>query len=238
MKRYVEVYWTPWFVHLDNKTVDHSLNLLFQDPEPLVTWAHRLKKHAAYLKCPSVLDSMKNCFVITSPFDLKITVNRQTNQVTTDRFGQNFFDAYIMPRPHQSAPDGTFLLTLPPHLMFYSDESLVMQVSDLPIITSQSTKNVKLIVGQFDIGQWTRPVEWAVELVEGDEILMRKGDPLFIVRFNTLNNVPVKLVRVDVTDALKQKIVACAGVKKYIKNLKLHQLYALAKSYLQMGKDK
>lgn len=237
MKRYVEVFWTPWYVKGGlNSALTSPLHLLTQEPKPLVTWVCEQRANSFYLKCPAVIESMKNCFVVTAPFDLNIKFDLQNYAVYTDRFGQDFFETYVNLR---NKPDGyPALISLPPAFLFYAKESVKVQVDDLPIITSDSSKNTKMIPGEYDIGKWVRPLDWTFEFTGVDYINVKMGDPLFTVRFKTKNDLPVKLIRVEPTANLINKVVACTAVKGYVQGLSLKTLYELAKNYLGVKTNK
>lgn len=239
MKRYVEVYWCPFFV--DNvKDVEQfiALELLMQEPKPVINKLFVERKDAKYLECPAVTDSLKNVFVVEAPFDLVYTLDKETGAAKTDRFGQNFFEKFTLLRSHQTRPEYPALITLPPRFLCYSKEQVIAQVMDVPVLQSETARNTKIIPGQYDISKWVRSLDWSFELSVGDTVTMRKGDPLFAVKFNTLGNVPVKLVRVKNSEELVQTVRACVNVKAFSPNLKLQTLYNLAKDFLSVRKPK
>jgi hypothetical protein len=123
-------------------------------------------------------------------------------------------------------------MTLPPAYLFYAKDPVVMELQDLPIIASNASKNTKTIVGEYDIGSWVRPIDWTFELHNQSSISLKRGEALFAVRFRTVNEVPVKLVRVELTKDLMSKMYGCLQTKQYVKNIKLKELYKIAAQYL------
>lgn len=239
MKRYVEVFWAPYFVpQIDPTQPELALQLLCQEPRPLIQWLYEKRKGAKYLKCPSVIDNVKNCFVIEAPLDIAIRFDKQNDRAETDRYGQKFYDSYIELRNDQTEVQYPVLVTLPPRFVFYANQSVIAQTSDLPIITSEASKHTRLIPGQYDIGQWVRPIDWTMEVIDTEVLNIKRGDPLFMIKFHTKNNAPVKLVRVQATPELIKKVLACTGVKNFIPNVKLKDLYIMAKNYLKARSDK
>ena len=208
---------------------------LFTTPKPLLGLVNVQRKGASYLKCPAFQETIKNEFVIQAPFDLNITVNADEQTVTTDRFGQKFYDAFINNRGNQSPRPNPYMVTLPPYYTFYSKDSVHMESKDVSLLASGSTSNIKIIPGGFNISKWIRPIEFAVEVTDTSKpIEMRLGDPLFSVRFTTPNNVPVKLTRVERTQDLRTIMQACVGVKNYMPNMKLEKVYEIAASYVSL----
>lgn len=233
MKRYVEVFWTPHFF----EEYRGAFAVLAQPPKPLFPVLQDLRPNAKYLKCPAIADSCKNEFVVLCPFDLVVTINKENKEITTDRFGQEFYDKNIRNRMGETDPQNPALLTLPIRYTFYSKDSVELETADLPIITSRSSENFKVIRGGFNIGKWVRPIELAVEVVDHTKpITLYADDPLFLLKFKTPNNVPIKLTRVDSTQELARVTQACTGLKQFRPNLKLSKLYELAENYLEVFK--
>jgi hypothetical protein len=233
MKRYVEVFWTPYFFEEDRGV----FSVLQQPPKPLFPVLQAQRPNASYLKCPALSESCKNDYVVYCPIDLVVTVDKQAQTVTTDRYSQDFFDRNVKNRMAESNPENPALITLPTRFLFYSNDSVEFEVMDLPILTSKSSENFKIVRGGFNIGKWIRPTELAVEVINSAKpITLCADDPLFLIRFRTANNVPVKLTRVDLTPDLRNVMKGCVNLKGYRPMLKLNKLYKLAENYLEWFK--
>lgn len=229
MKKYVEVFWTPFT--FQNAAMQH----LFTAPKPLLGLLGTQRQGAPYLKCPAFQETVKNEFVVQAPFDLNITINAEEKAVSTDRFGQEFYDKFVQNRGAQSPPSNPYMVTLPPYYCFYSKDNVSIEVKDVSLLVSNSSSNIKVIPGGFNISKWIRPIEFAVEVIDPVKpIEMRVGDPLFTVKFITPNNVPVKLTRVEESQDLKNISRACTGLKQYMPHIKLDKAYELAASYLSL----
>jgi len=185
---------------------------------------------ADYIKCPAVVDRLKNTFAIKSPFDFAVDVDEKNNAISTDRFGKKFFDDHV--RLRNVGNGRPILMTLPPAYLFYAHEPVIMELQDLPIILSSASQNTKVVVGEYNIGSWVRPIDWTFELHNQSFIKINRGDALFAVRFRPSNNRPIKLVRKDLTKDLMSKMYGCLQVKRYVNNLNLPALYEMATQYL------
>jgi hypothetical protein len=229
MKKYVEIFWTPFSAN----PTHNWINLAFSEPKPFYPILQKARPSALYLKCPAVAESFKNDFVISSPVDLVITVDYENRVVTTDRYGDNFYDAFVENRVGQFEAPNPYLLSIPPKYLFYSNDDVELEVKDLPILTSKSSSNFKLIPGRFNIGKWHRPIDTGVECIDPSKpIELVRDDPLYAIRFITKNNVPVKLTRVDLDLALRKKVDAFISLKNFLPKLKLKEMYELAENYL------
>jgi hypothetical protein len=86
-----------------------------------------------------------------------------------------------------------------------------------------------LIGGRFPIHVWPRHLMWAFEWYEpGKELLLRRGDPWFYVRFETEDpSRPVKLVEAEMTEPLRHYLDSISTVTNYVS--RTFSLFATAK---------
>lgn len=235
MKKYVEVFWSPY----SSNPEDDWINIAFSAPKPFYSILQKERAGSFYLKCPAVAESFKNDFVICSPVDLTVTIDYDGRTVSTDRYGQKFYDAFIQNRANDFEAPNPYLLSLPPKYLFYSNDDVEIEIKDLPILTSKSSSNFKMIPGRFNIGKWHRPTDTGVECIDTTKpIELVQGDPMFAIRFITKNNVPVKLTRIDLNLSLRKRINAFAGLKNFLPNLRLKDMYTMAEDYINSLKIK
>jgi hypothetical protein len=232
MSRYVEIFWCP--AHRDLK--DFSwVEIAYQEPKHLYPLLRAKREGAHYLKCPALSENLKNSFVVTAPYDLNISFDKENNNISTDRYGQIFFDTFVNNRRNQAFPNNPFLFSLTINYLFYSHESVEMELKEVPLLTSESTKNIKLVPGKFNISKWLRPIEFAAEVIDSTQpVTLRTGDPIYTINFITKDNVPVKLTRIENTDKLHEKVTACLELKKIRPGLNLKQCYEAAENYLSL----
>jgi hypothetical protein len=191
-----------------------------------------------YMQCPSVASACQNDFVICAPYDLVFTFNSNTRSLNTDRFGQDFADLSLKVNwgalPQGMPP----VLQTPPRYVMYSFDDVEAEITDLPMLTSKFSSNVKIIRGAFNISKWYRPIEVAFEVVDVSKpVVLEAEEPMCLLRLRTPNNVPVKLTRVEYTPELGERVRACVLVKSKRTGLKLPKLYELASSYLDLFKN-
>jgi hypothetical protein len=236
-KKFVEVFWTPYF----NKNVSQEFesNILFSRPKPLFPMLLDARKGRPYMACPAVAQEAQNDFVVCAPYDLIFSFDVAQGAINIDRFGQKYADSSITLNwdglPQNIPP----LIHTPPRYVMYAFEDVNVEVVDLPIITSTFSKNVKMIRGGFNISKWCRPLEAAFEVVDiSKPVVLEAGEPMFLIRLHTPNNVPVKLTRVEMTPDLEERIQACLLVKSKRQGIKLPKLYDLASSYLELFKQR
>lgn len=229
MKRYTEIFW--WVSH-HKKQLYPWIETAFFEPKHFYPLLREQRAEAHYLQCPALSGKFKNSFVITAPFDLTITHNQETGALNTDRYGQDFYDDFIIIRPSNSK-DLPLLFSIAINYLFFAHEDVEMEVSEVPLLCSKSTANVRLVPAGFNISKWLRPLEYAVEIIDKTKpIEIKAGEPLFMVTFKTPNNVPVKLTRKIETPEMALALPAFTRLKKVRPNLKLAECYDLASNFI------
>jgi hypothetical protein len=207
-------------------------DILFEEPKPLSKELIKEYKGYEFTTCPAFVGFCKNTFVITAPIDGVITISK-TDEITTMQisgFGwtQDLYDTYCWIRD-----DGS--LTLPPTYIFYADEPLEMETLPVFLLDSPSLENAFYIPASFDIGSWIRPIDFSfIPKDSSKTITMKRGDPLFFIRFNPKDGEKIMLERVECTQELIGMVISCTNMKHRLKNMTLPELYKLAKSHIQL----
>mgnify|MGYP000905272507 CR=1 FL=1 len=120
--------------------------------------------------------------------------------------------------------------------IFYSKDSVVMEMIPAALDKNDFVSNTNLISGQFDISKWIRPVSPAFEIIDDEKVLtIRRGDPLYYIKFRT--DKKVNLVRVKQTEELEKIEKACARLKFFVPRNSLEENYQAASSFLKLFKS-
>ena len=229
MKKFTEVFWAPWRDTCNAE--DLWVDTMYLPPTPLMGVAHNTIEDAQghLFQCPSVKGIIKNDFIIKAPLDLTLTFS-ENNTINTDRYGQNFYDKAINNR---STPNGVVIMTTVPNYIFFSKDDVEMSVLDLPIISSESSKNIKMIPGKYSISKWARPVNFTFTVVDKTQpVKLTAEDPIFAVRFHTPDNIPVKMTRFELTQDTINNTFSMVNLKNYRQLLPLPKLYELAEGVM------
>ena len=225
------VYWTP-FPGYKEKNIE-EVNILFQEPVPVFSYIASNRKKSEYLQCYGLMEFSKNTFAVLAPFDFNVKIDLEKKHVYTT-LDQLMYDEFFINRGDARDETDPYLLSVPPSYVFYSDESVIMESMPAYLCPTESTMNVSHIPGCFDIGKWIRPLDFTFEVIDSNnEIKIKKDDPLFFIRFLTKDGSKVDLQRVPYSKNIFKATYACTGVKKYIKKMKLEDLYKAADSYLR-----
>jgi hypothetical protein len=139
------------------------------------------------LRCPAFRNELHNVFGVKSIYDYEFSVNTDTREVSTTTYDQQFYNRHVIVR---SMKERTF--TFSQEMIFFTDESSLMMSGDLfPYLEDNNiTERCIVYPGQFDIGRWYRPVEFAFKLKDRyNTFKIEAGEIYQYIRFHTDNNI-------------------------------------------------
>jgi hypothetical protein len=195
-------------------------------------------KDVDYFKCPAFQEYLKNVYVIRAPFDLTISIEKNKNgerYIRTHEYDQSFWNTFINPRKGEYSHFYTMSIAI--QYLFFSEESVIMEVLPAFMHPSKLQSNIKIIPGCFDISKWIRPTDFAFEVIdESQSIEIKRGDPLLYVNFRTDKS--INFIRTDYTTDIFKANQSCVGLKFFVKGNTLKQNYEAAKSYIEVFKSK
>jgi hypothetical protein len=178
-----------------------------------------------HFSCPAVRATTEGCFVIKSPFSLRLRYEQKTNVGTfvpiypftsiTDHKLSEWF------RPEPTNTWRSFdipIFQFPSPYIFVADEQIEIELIH-PFISDISSLNWRLIPGRFNIYGWQRPLNWAAEWdARCGDLIIKLGDPLYYIRFYDDQKRIIShpdLVKIKFTDEIKERVQGAAGVTSF-----------------------
>lgn len=227
------IYWCPFLLGGDWHNVGYF------EPEPVLKYVISQRDNdVEYLKCPAFQKYYANTFVIKSPVDLELKIERDIvgrKILTTKNFNENFYNQHIFPRMAQNNFFSMFSLEF--SYIFYSENSVIIEMLPANMEKTNFIKNTNLIPGEFDISKWIRPVSPAFEVIDDSQTLsIKRGDPLYYIRFRT--DKKVNLIRVEQDNTIESIEKACARLKFFVSKNSLEENYKAASSMINLYKAK
>ena len=200
--------WTPYKYSPSFKKYDLEFTHNTYFPPEKISDIYKDTK-SEFKRCPANKQFLKNFWMIRSPFDVELNINRKDD---TCRINQNqrFFDAFIFVRWGQYTETDLMSVSFSFQYMFVADEPVWIEL--YPAFLHGEPNNTRLISGTFDIYNWQRPVDFSFEVLDDQKpIMVKRGQPLFYVRFlsNKLND-DFKLQEIEWTDELLKLYKRCS----------------------------
>jgi hypothetical protein len=192
-------------------------------------------RQSHYIKCPAFTDYYKNCFLVRAPFDIELEVQKTNEGIkyfNLKNYTQEFCNAYIVDRNKENSLFS--MISIDWGCIFYSEKSVLIEQLPATLHTHEVEflKNIMLVQGTFDISAWYRPLHYAFEIIDDTKpITIKRGDPLFYVRFVTDEKVNIIY---DFENTYVDEISnACGQVKTYFKQNTMEKNYKIASNLIR-----
>lgn len=225
-----------WSVYTENNFKEdfYGMEIAVIEPVPAFQYVSKNRPDSPFLKCPGFVDFCKNTFFVLSPYDLTLKVDPRDLSVRFDNFSQGMVDACTVIRGIEPlGSDNPFMVTLPPRAVFWSNDDVEMELMPTFLDTKDSVLNAKVVPGVYNIGKWVRPIEFTFEVMDLDSpVKIKRGTPLFAVRFKPADGSRVTLSREVNQPNLKEACNACVGLKDVVSNKSLKTVYNMAQPFL------
>lgn len=209
-------------------------DVIFFEPEPIIDYLSTSRKGTKILKCPAFLDYYKNTYLIKAPIDLTFKISG-SHINCQNLYPQDYLEKIFTNRYQPENLYSTVSLSW--YYMFYSDKSVMIEVIPPVWHKNKLQNNINVIGATFDISKWYRPLEFAFEIIDDTQpIVIKRGDPLYYVKFNTLDK--VKLDRQESTKKIEELIIMCTQLKDYIPNNSMRKNYSLMHKLIDKFKPK
>ena len=222
----IKVNWYPTVKNSKDNVFSQEINIVYIPPDSAYKYYLEKYKNLPYVLCPAFSDYLRNTFIIRSPYDFVITIDRKNKNVFTDKYGQNFYDRNI----EMKCVEENFILQLPPRMIFIPQNKESVMVTSLPLILEPNPLSV--IPGTFDISKWVRPIEFAIQIHDEEKIIFKRGDPLMMIKFTSNSNDSIQLEQKIIDENVSALASGCVGVKTTNPSLNLKTLYKMADCYV------
>jgi hypothetical protein len=164
---------------------------LYTDPVSLYSSLKSKKekrfKEQGFFSCPSFKDITSNTYIFSSTSDNMYKLDIPNGRL---EFTETSVEASSVRPP---SIENCFLFKLSLSWIFFSEESLVMEITPAYFSETSHTEFGAIVPGAFDIGRWFRPINAEFQLWDGvDAFSLPKEEPIFYAKFNTNKKVIVK----------------------------------------------
>lgn len=210
----VTVYWAPHSTPTEDGI--GNWNMLYEEPQSLFKYWTQFsikdEEEASMIQCPAFKNLAKNTYVFNSPIDTSYSFNAPTrvgHQIELIPQTKEYLAAFI-PRNQTTSAGPNMELSFRLHM--FAEEPLEIMLTGPYMHKTEYTKNGVLNGGQFDIGQWFRPINCEIQLFgQQGQIDFKKDEPLFYVKF--LTDKKIELKRFELTPELDTYGKKCISAK-------------------------
>ena len=198
--------------------------------EPLLTELN--SKYGVYegtrnvLKCYALQDHVKNTFIYRSPVSMKVTYTGDDRKYIISGINVDNQKEFNLLIDNPDA-ESVYQVLIGFGLNIISKEdSLPMSVHPANYHKTDVSR-FPIVTGSYDCGKWFRPIHLSIFNPEEKDFEIKRGDPLFYIKFHTKDKVQLK--RFNMNEEILSHVASTVQVKKYLASTKLNKLYKLYK---------
>lgn len=197
----INVYWSEVPL-LESK---HEVSFLYPNPKSLFSELMQKKINSkedplnSYFSCPAVSSKFKKILVLKNNMDCSYKYSfTEKEQYIDSLLGENHITAAIK-RPFSIKDGPTILFNI--SYIFFADEPLEVYLTPPMFSEPHYTKYGSIVPGEFDIGQWFRPINFEVQTWKNTgEFHLVQNEPLMYLEFKT--DRPINLKRFNMNETL------------------------------------
>jgi len=197
-KNPINVYWSPYYI------ADRGNDWSFMYPKPETLMTNLLQNktddldQASFFSCPAVSTKFKKMLVFKNSVACSYSYDATSEPFKIEPKTEQFIDTNMTrPQALKGGPSIEFGISN----VFFADESLEAVVTPPFFHEPKYTQYGSIVPGEFDIGQWFRPVNFEVQLWKNKgEFALEDGEPIFYLELKTKR--PVMLHRFNMTEKL------------------------------------
>lgn len=163
--------------------------------------------------CPAFRLAHRNLFAIKSIYSYNFSVDQ--DKIVTDMYDQEFYNRHVIIRNFNKK-----FFTFSQQYIFFTDSPSLEFTAGLPpyLENNNITDRCTVIPGQFDIGKWYRPIEFAFFLKsQYNDFKIEQGEMFQYVKFHT--DKKINFIQFKETDILKSYLDDTMNIRMYKKNI-------------------
>lgn len=216
MSNQVTVYWSPW---IDGEYVSRERNKMgpnqwvFQEPQnaykDILSKKSDQKITKNFFQCPATRDALQSVYVVRCPFETEAEVLlKEDGAVDTIKqdWAKNVPDLLSqipIHLAHAPSKENELLVVAEFSHVFFCEESLQMRMTAPWFHEAPHLQYGAAVPGMYDIGRWLRPVNFEMNLWQGQtKIKFEEDEPMGYLEFAT--NKKINFQRFEATNKLKE----------------------------------
>jgi len=229
----IKVFYQQFENHLPNNYEDvfkFCLSMPNVGLEPTTVFENT-DKNSIYYRCPAWAHKAKRTFIIKSPIDVSITVDKENQALWVNDINQEQFDKWFFLEDGWCSKKKVTIQIFIPHFIFWTNHKNIW-IEQKPYFETAVKNNFIAVGGWFNLSSWTRGLSFAFDVVDPlEKIVIKRGDPLYTVSFYSKNlNDNFKLIKEDIDFQTFNKIHQNISVKSVIEYLSSKLIFKEEKS--------
>ena len=222
------VYWSPWYInhdlYVENYLAHHELENVYSE---LVEFKNKSNIEDNFFNCHAFKGLTKNLYSLKNPYSVDLIF--QNGQCISKHPPKVGYDLSMTSSAKSPSMINSLTINYCVNWIFFADKPVILQSYQPWMHKTYAYNNAFYVPGTFDISQWFRPLEAAIQLFQGENTFKSvEFEPLIYV--NLLSEEPIKLKKFYLTENLIKHTKSCTKLKYYKSFKSLSNLYKVFKS--------
>ena len=220
------VYWSPWYhdsnLYTDNYLTHYPIESVYKD---LAKNKDSNNVTDNFFNCHAFKNFCKNMYYLRNPYTIDFEfIPEQKRVVSKKPPGPNLMDLSVTTQIKQPSVKNDLTINYCVNWIFFADNPVTIQTLAPFMHDPEIYKTSYYVPGMYDISQWFRPFELALQMKPGQTTLKSyEGEPVVYVKFNT--DEPIKIQKFYLTQSLINHSKSCMKLKGFKKFRSLKNLY-------------
>jgi hypothetical protein len=193
-KDFINVYWAPSLY----TTEDVQWNFFYQEPKPVANnLLTNTTENTLAIQCPATRNILKNVYSLNSNVDDYINLSHLDLDVDALDLSDDQYDLPVdskvsLRRVRPTSFVGYVNVVYNLGWMFFADEPLVAKFLPPYYPSATPTPGAIMSVGEFDIGQWYRPMNLDYHIPYGSSSFsVKNNEPMAFIEFKTEKKIKI-----------------------------------------------
>ena len=222
------IYWSPWYQaeepYDDHFLTHYPLEKVYPD---LLKNKNPRNVVDNFFNCHAFKSFCKNMYMVRAPYDVNWRFLPDPNgggRVESINPNPNIIDNSFIASIKQPSVNGSLTINYSCNWIFFADKPVQIQTFAPWMHDPEIYKTSYYVPGMYDISQWFRPFELALQMKPGQTTLKSyEGEPVVYVKFHT--DEPIKVNKFYLTQSLINHSKSCMNLKRFKKFRNLKNLY-------------
>jgi len=239
MSKEITVYWAPW---IEGEYGNSQRNLrtanqwVYEEPQSvyrdILSKKSDQKITKNFFQCPATRDALQNVYVIRCPFESEAEVLLKEDGAV-DKIEQywsrdipDLSSQLNMALAHAPSKENELLVVVEFSHVFFCEESLMMRMTSPWFHEAPHLQYGAAVPGMYDIGHWIRPINFEMNLWQGQTKLKYEEDePMGYIEFATSKK--INFQRFESTSKLKSIVADAINVRNKKTHASLPKRYQI-----------
>jgi len=210
------VYWSPWYqnsnIYTENYLAHYPMDSVYKDLSE-----HKETRNVRdnFFNCHAFKNFCKDLYLLRNPYSIDLEYFPQENRFRSRKKPKgSMMDLSVTTQAKEPSVKDCLTVNYCVNWIYFADKPVTIQTMSPFMHNSEIYKTSYYVPGSYDISQWFRPFEVAVQMRPNETSLKsNEREPLVYAKF--ISEEPIEFKRFYLTESLINHSTSCISLKKF-----------------------